>query len=97
MEEEILSRLEDIERMTILAAKNVFTFDEAAIITGLRKSHLYQLTSRHEIPHYKPNGKLLYFDRKELEEWMKRNRVQTKEEAEQQAVNYVVKAKGGKR
>lgn len=90
MSEEILLRLENIERMTTLAAKNVFTFEEAAFITGLQKSHLYRLTSQHEIPHYKPNGKMLYFDRKELEEWMKRNRVQTRAEAEQQAINYVV-------
>lgn len=90
MSEEILSRLEAIERMTTLAAKNVFTFEEAALITGLQKSYLYQLTSKHEIPFYKPNNKMLYFDRKELEEWMKRNRVQTRAEAEQQAINYVV-------
>ena len=90
MSNEILVRLENIERMTILAAKNVLTLEEAALITGLQKSHLYRLTSQHVIPHYKPNGKLLYFDRKELEEWMKRNRVQTKVEAEQQAINYVV-------
>ena len=90
MSEEILLRLENIERMTMLAAKNVLTFDEAVFMTGLAKSQLYKLTSRHEIPHYKPNGKMLYFDRKELEEWMKRNRVQTKAEAEQQAINYVV-------
>lgn len=90
MSEEILLRLENIERMATLAAKNVFTFEEAALITGLQKSHLYQLTSKHEIPHYKPNGKMLYFDRKELEDWMKRNRVQTKAEAEQIAINHIV-------
>lgn len=97
MSEEILLRLENIERMTMVAAKSVLTLEEAAFITGLQKSYLYRLTSQHEIPHYKPNNKMLYFDRKELEEWMKRNRVQTKAEAEQQAINYVVKAKGGRR
>lgn len=90
MEEKILSELQEIKQISIIAAKNVLTFEEAAFITGLQKSHLYKLTCKHEIPFYKPNGKMLYFDRKELEEWMKRNRVQTKAEAEQQAVNYVV-------
>ncbi len=90
MEERIFSALQEIKQLSVIAAKSVLTFDEAVFMTGLAKSQLYKLTSRHEIPHYKPNGKMLYFDRKELEEWMKRNRVQTKAEAEQQAVNYVV-------
>ena len=97
MSDEILFRLENIERMTMLAAKNVLSLEDASFITGISKSSLYKMTSKHEIPHYKPNGKFLYFDRKELEDWMKQNRVQTKAEAEQQAINYVVtKEKGGR-
>lgn len=87
---EVLKEIQTLKKLTIVAAKNVLTLEEAALITGLQKSYLYRLTSKHEIPFYKPNCKMLYFDRKELEDWMKRNRVQTKAEAEQQAVNYVV-------
>jgi excisionase family DNA binding protein len=78
----------------MLAAKNVLNFDDAVVITGLSKSHLYKLTCTHQIPHYKPNGKQIYFDRAELEAWLKQNRVATQAEAEQQAINYVV-GKGG--
>lgn len=96
MSDEILFRLENIERMTMLAAKNVLNLEDASFITGISKSSLYKMTSSREIPHYK-NKKYLYFDRKELEDWMKLNRVQTKAEAEQQAINYVVtKEKGGR-
>ena len=43
------------------------------------------------------NGKQIYFDRAEIESWMKQNRVATQQEAEQAAIAYVVtgKQKGG--
>ena len=81
---------------SLLAAKNVLTLEDAALLTGLSKSTLYKLTCSHQIPHYK-RAKMLYFDRAELEAWMKQNRVATQQEAEQAAIAYVVtgKQKGG--
>ena len=75
METEVFQLLKKIERNTALAAKRVLTFDDVALLTGMSKSHLYKLTSTHQIPHYKPNGKNIYFDRVEIEDWMKQNRV----------------------
>lgn len=84
---EIIERLERIEK-SVLLSKNVLTFDEAVLFTGLAKSYLYKLTASGKIPHYKPSGKLIYFDRAELEKWMLRNPVKTAEEIEQQAIDY---------
>ena len=39
---------------------------------------------------------MIYFDRKELEAWMKRNRQPTAEEAEQAAIAYIVRKEGGR-
>ncbi len=86
---EISKQLDRIERYSMLAAKNVLILDDVVILTGLSKSHLYKLTCTHQIPHYKPNGKLIYFDRAEIESWMKQNRVATESEIEQKAVNYI--------
>lgn len=90
MEEMILSRLEAIERYSLLAAKNVLTIDDAAVLTGMSKSHIYKLTCSRQIPFYKPSGKVLFFDREELEGWLKQNRVTPEYEAEQQAIGYVM-------
>jgi len=92
----IISRLDAIERYSLLAAKNVFNVDDCAAITGLSRSHIYKLTCTHQIPHYKPNGKQIYFDRAEIERWMKQNRVQTIDEAEQVAANMLLNKKGGR-
>lgn len=90
MSEEIKNQLDRIERYSLLSAKNVLCFEDVVLLTGLSKSHLYKLTSSHQIPHYKPNGKQVYFDRAEVESWMKHNRVATKEEIDQAATNYIV-------
>ena len=85
--DELMERLERIER-GVMMQKNVLTFEEAVMFTGLAKSYLYKLTAGGKIPYYKPSGKLIYFQREELERWMLRNPVKTADEIEQQAVNY---------
>lgn len=93
MEEMILSKLEAIERYSLLAAKTMLTIGDASVLTGLSKSHIYKLTCSKQIPFYRPNGKLVYFDKQELESWLKQNRVNTTAEAEQQAICYVMRNK----
>lgn len=78
---------------SLLAAKNVLTLEDAALLTGLSKSTLYKLTCSHQIPHYK-RAKMLYFDRAELEAWMKQNRVASEQEIEERAISYVLSGKG---
>ena len=99
MEKAIIDRLQRIEQYTLLSAKNVLSLDDVAVLTGLSKSYLYKLTCTHQIPFYKPNGKQIYFDRGEVESWMKQNRVATQAEIEAQAATYLVTndMKGGKR
>ena len=74
----------------------MLTLEDVALLTGLSKSHLYRLTCTHQIPYYKPNGKQIYFDRAEIESWMKQNRVATAAEINQQAQVFCMK-KGGAR
>lgn len=93
MTTEIQEQLNRIERNSLLAAKNVFSLEEASLFLNMSKSFLYKLTYRHKIPFYRPNGKQVYFCRKELEDWVKRNRVATKEEIELSATNYLVTGK----
>ncbi len=81
-------RLERIEGL-LVANKTVLTMREAAILTGLSLSHLYKLTSTNGIPHYKPTGKAIYFNREELEGWMLRGRKPTAEEVGAAACTHV--------
>lgn len=67
-------------RLSLILQKEILTFEEACIYLGRSKSFLYKLTSMRLIPHYVPNGKVIYFKRLELDEWILRNRRKTRNE-----------------
>ena len=96
MAEELKQVADLITANTIFCTKEVLTSDEAAKYMGVSKSYLYKLTMRQQIPHYKPMGKMCYFNRLELEQWLQSNRVSTSTEISQQAQAYCMK-KGGAR
>ena len=75
----IEQRLEKIEKL-LLSQKSVFNLDELVEYTGLSHSFIYKLTSKGDIPFYRPNGKHLYFNKSEIDNWLLRNRSKTNEE-----------------
>ncbi|WP_072546797.1 helix-turn-helix domain-containing protein [Mediterranea massiliensis] len=95
MTEELKQIADLVTANTIFCTKEVLTSDEAAKYMGVSKSYLYKLTMRQQIPHFKPMGKMCYFNRQELEQWLQSNRVATNTEIEQQAQAFCMK-KGGR-
>jgi len=83
----IEERLANIERKLDIQAqeaKNILTLEEVAEYTHISKSYVYKLTSKGDIPYYKPNGKQLYFKRTEIDEWLLTNRNKTNQEIERE-------------
>jgi len=60
-------------------SKEVLSFKEAVEFLDVSKSFLYKLTANSEIIHFKPNGKLIYFKRQDLLDWICRNEVNPNE------------------
>lgn len=80
-----------LEKLALLGAKNVLNVEDLALLTGLSKSHIYKLVWAKKIPYYKnEGGKLTFFKKSEIEEWLCANRVPTMAEVEQQAIAYCV-------
>lgn len=87
--EQRLERIEQLTQLSLLAAKEALTMDEAAAYTGLSKSYLYRLVSKKKIPYYKSaGGKQNYFAKSELSAWLLKHRVSTTEEAQETAAAY---------
>lgn len=87
--------IEHIRSMVLSIAvsqKDVLTLDEAAMYTGLSKTYLYKLTASRKIPCWKPHGKMLYFNRGELDAWMLQNPVKTDEQLEAEALQRMYSA-----
>lgn len=89
MDKTLEKRVEELEQMLFLT-KNVFSFDEASKFLNLSKSYLYKLTSGNLIPHYKPQGKMLFFERADLEAWLRQNPIKTQAQIEQEAQKYIL-------
>ena len=88
----IEQRIEELEYL-VYASKNVLSFDEASKFLSLSKSYLYKLTSAGLIPHYKPQGKMIYFEKNILEEWLRQNPVKTQAQIASEAQKYLLNRK----
>ncbi len=58
--------------------------DQACAYLGFKKGYLYNLIWQKKIPYYKPNGKKLYFNRRELAEWISKGRNKTVDEVKEE-------------
>ena len=74
--------------------KEILNVSEACKFLDYTRSYLYKLTHLRKIPHYKPNGKKIYFKKSELEELLLRNRVKTDSEIQQEAEDTLKKLRG---
>ncbi len=81
----ILEHLKEIESKFFML-KEMMILDEAAEYLGASKSLLYKMTASRGITHYKPNGRVVYIDRKDLDELLRTNPVYSKKALECQAV-----------
>ena len=86
----VFDKLTAIESLLVGAQPKPLTLKEAAEFLDFSRSYLYRLTSQGRVPCYKPEGKRVYFDRAELVNWLKRNRIRPQEETEETAASYIV-------
>ena len=77
-------RIEVLEN-TLSAAKEVLTLEEAALFMGISKSSLYMISLLDVLPFFRPNGKLIYFEKAELLKWMRQNRSMSEAETKEAA------------
>lgn len=77
----IIARMEKIES-ALYCIKGTLNFKEAREYLDLSNSQLYKLTRNGDIPYYKPTGKLIYFNKQELDEWVYQNHSEVNAEGE---------------
>ena len=98
---EVLEQLQELKQLAVLGAKNVLNMDDVCLLAGFSKSHLYKLVWSKKIPYYKSEGgKMTYFNKQEIENWLMAYRVPTEAELEQKAIAHCVatsKKKGEKK
>ena len=88
----ILEQLDRIEKL-LRAGKTVLSLEEASEYTGISRSYLYKLTARGEIPFSKPRGKMIYFSKEKLDEWLLSNQSKSSKEIKSEALDYTFRNK----
>ncbi len=81
---DLQSRVQTLENLCY-SAKEVLNLEEAASFLGIAKSTLYKMTHENRIPFYKPAGKLIYFEKSVLLDWIRSNRVMSEAELQEAA------------
>ncbi|MDD4405754.1 MAG: helix-turn-helix domain-containing protein [Parabacteroides sp.] len=72
----LFRKMDSLERR-LGQGKKVMTMKEVSEFTGFSMAQLYVLTRTRAIPHSKPNGKTIFFDKSELNEWLLKNKIET--------------------
>ena len=72
----LFRKMDSLERR-LGQGKKVMTMKEASEFTGFSMAQLYVLTRTRAIPHSKPNGKTIFFDKSELNDWLLKNKIET--------------------
>ena len=67
---EVIEKLTSIESLLKKKQDQPLNFNQAAEYLGFSHSYLYKLTSRKIIPCHRPTGKVLFFSKAELDEWI---------------------------
>lgn len=86
----------EAEILKAIYLKRFLNMEETALYMGICVNSLYKLTSGNKIPFYKPNGKNIYFDKEEIDNWIKQGRVATEVEIQQKAEEFTYNKRNGK-
>lgn len=70
-----------------ISSKEILSFAEACEWVNLSPSFMYKMTALRKIPHFIPNGKMIYFKRSELENWLTSHRIETEAEIKNETIN----------
>lgn len=73
------------DKNAVYASKEVLNLEEDAMFLGISKSSLYKMTRNQVIPYFKPNNKMVYFEKSELFKWLRQNPVALQEQISEEA------------
>ena len=93
MENEIILRkLSRIEKH-IFGLKTILNVEELSDYTGFKKSYIYKLVHTNSIPYSKPNGKILFFERKKIDDWLLQNNHKSNDDIQSLAIEFSHRSK----
>ena len=81
---ELQKRVASLEALSY-ESKPVLNLEQASEYLGISRSMLYKMTYTGKINFYKPEGKLIFFEKEELLKWARSNKVKSDETTQAEA------------
>ena len=81
---ELQKRVTSLESLCF-ETKPVLNLEQASEYLGISRSMLYKMTHTGKINFYKPEGKLIFFEKEELLKWARSNKVKSNETTQAEA------------
>lgn len=81
---ELQERVNKLENLCF-TTKEILTLEEASAFLGIAKSTLYKMTHLNQLPFFKPAGKLIFFEKKALLDWVRGAKSLSEEEIRAEA------------
>lgn len=80
----VQEQLSEIKLLINQQSIELLDLNQAAEYLKLKPSYVYSLIHQKKIPYYKPNGKRVYFNKAELNNWVTGSRIKTVDEIEKE-------------
>jgi excisionase family DNA binding protein len=81
--------LANIQKL-LLGQKAIMNIDELSEYTGLSKSALYKLTASKKFPFSRPNGKIIFVRKVDIDNYLLSNPIMPGDDIEAEAINYIL-------
>ena len=81
---ELQSRVNKLENLCYMT-KEVLNLEEASAFLGIAKSTLYKMTHLNQLPYFKPAGKLIFFEKQKLIDWVRGAKSKSVDEIKEEA------------
>ncbi|MFL0170183.1 helix-turn-helix transcriptional regulator [Tenacibaculum maritimum] len=92
----IQNEIKELKKLVLalnIQQKEILTVEDATVYLQLSKSCLFKMTSKREIPFYKPGGKKIFFKKEELDQWIFNSRVESTSDIESDIEHYLGRSK----
>lgn len=86
----ILEKLDYLEQLIINERKEILSVEELEKYTGFKRSYIYHLVHFNKIPYSKPNGKYLFFQKEEIDNWLMKNKSLSEQQIQENARKYAL-------
>lgn len=73
--------------------KSTFNVKDFSAYSGIKESYIYKIVGQELIKYSKPNGKMLFFNKSDIDRFLLQNPIKPKSEIEQEAIEFSLKKK----